>query len=569
MASLRQSTNTDQLAAPDQIRAELSRVLESQAFKATPRRRQMLEYVTEEMLAGRGGEIKGYSIGISVFGRGDDFDPNADPIVRLEARRLRHDLDSYYVSEGRNNPLRISIPTGRYVPEITRQRIESGDEAVAAAGVPGETRAPSVTRSFWFAGAVAAAIAAVALGVWIFVHRGGSGGAALATPSVIILPFEILSDNEQDQYLAAGISSQIVADLNRFPDIRIYTPGAGFTQSPPAGPIELGKQLGVSYVIAGELRSHLSSVNVAARLIDAESGEILWTEAYERELAPENLMGIQSEIASGIASKLGQPYGVIRTEITKALPAHEIPSMSSYECVLRGYHFRRTYSPALYPATLACMEQAVQTDPDYAEAWAMLGFLHYISTALSILPADPAKNFDTGVEAAQRSIELDPNNVLGLKVLSAINHYQGNYTEAERYVRKALEINPNDPDTLYQLGWRLAIRGNFDEGIPLLRRAIDRTANPPGPYFHLMAIDRLMKNDGEGMLAFAQRASVDGSAISQSLIAMAYGLLGDKDAAARAIDRMNEISPGYDPVARFRGHRATDQIIDAMNAALH
>jgi TolB-like protein len=569
MASMRQSIHADEQAAPNQIRAELSRVLESQAFKATPRRRQMLTYVIEELLAGRGEAIKGYSIGISVFGRGDDFDPNSDPIVRLEARRLRHDLDSYYVSEGRKNPLRISIPTGRYVPEITLQNTDSGDEISAAAGATAtETSRTPKIRPLWIAWGAAAAIALIALAVWVPLHRSNSGSAALAVPAIVVLPFEILSDNEQDQYLAAGISSQIVADLNRFPDIRIYSPQAGFTDSPPAGPIELGEKLGVSYVVAGEFRSYLSSINVAARLIDAKSGEVLWTEAYERTLAPENLMAIQSEIAAGIASKLGQPYGVIRNEITKDLPAHEIPSMSSYECVLRAYYFRRTYKPALYPATLACVEQAVRNDPDYAEAWAMLGFLHYISTALSILPSDPAKNYDTGIEAAQRSIELDPNNVLGLKVLSAINHYQGNYAEAERYVRKALEINPNDPDTLYQLGWRLAIRGRFEEGIPLLQRAIDRTVNPPGPYFHLMAIDRLMKHDGEGMLAFAQRASVDGSALSQSLIAMAYGLLGNRDAAAQAIKRMNEINPGYDPVDRFRGHQATDQILDAMNAAL-
>ncbi len=243
--------------------------------------------------------------------------------------------------------------------------------------------------------------------------------------------------------------------------------------------------------------------------------------------------------------------------------------MSSYECVLRAYHFRRTYSPALYPPTLACLERAIQTDPDYAEAWAMLGFFHFISTALSILPADPAKNFRTGTEAARHSIELDPDNVLGLKVLSAINHYQGNYAQSERYVRLALEKNPNDPDTLYQLGWRLAIRGRFEEGIPLLQLAIERTVNPPPPYYHLMAIDQLMKGDGEGMLMFANRAAIDGSAMSQSFLAAANNLLGNREAAARAIARMNEITPGYDPIDRLRGHQATDDILNAMTAALH
>jgi TolB-like protein len=574
MASMRQSEHDglrgDDQLTPERIRAELARVIESAAFKATPQRREMLTYVIEETLAGRGHEIKGYAIGVSVFGRGDDFDPNADPLVRLEARRLRRDLDSYYVSEGRNDPLRISIPTGRYTPEFFKRRVEAeeGNET-APASAPGIGRTVPTRRLLWFAGVAVVAVAVIAAGAWILFHRGNDSEAPLLTPTVAVMPFEILSNDEHDRFLAAGISGQIVGDLNRFPDIRIYSPLASFKQDPTAGPIELGKRLGVSYVVAGELQSNASSINVAARLIDAKSGEILWTDTYNRKLATENLMTMQGDIAAGIASALGQPYGVIRSEITRELTEHPLPSMSSYECVLRAYYFRRTYSPALYPQTLDCIEQAVQTDPDYAEAWAMLGFLHFTSTAISIIPSDPAKNFDTGTEAALHSIELDPDNVMGLKVLSVINHYQGNYAESERYVRKALKINPNDPDTLYQLGWRLAIRGKFAEGIPLLQRAIDRTVNPPGTYYYLMAIDRLMKNDGEGMLAFAQRAAVDGAALSQSLIAMAYGLLGDRQSAERAIERMNEITPGYDPIARFRGHQATDEISAAMTAALH
>ena len=95
MASIqRPSPADDDLPAPHLIRAQLARV-QSPAFKATPQRRRMLAYVIEELLAGRDNVIRGYAIGVKVFGRGDDFDPNSDPLVRLEARRLRHDLESY------------------------------------------------------------------------------------------------------------------------------------------------------------------------------------------------------------------------------------------------------------------------------------------------------------------------------------------------------------------------------------------------------------------------------------------------------------------------------------------
>ena len=99
---------------PDEVRAELARVLASAGFRSAPRRRELLRYLVEEMLAGRGDLLKGYSIATSVFGRGEDFDPQTDPVVRLEARRLRLDLADYYVSVGRDDPLRIEIPKGHY-----------------------------------------------------------------------------------------------------------------------------------------------------------------------------------------------------------------------------------------------------------------------------------------------------------------------------------------------------------------------------------------------------------------------------------------------------------------------
>lgn len=100
------------------VLAELQRILDSTDFRSTPRRRQLLNYLIGELLAGRENGLKGYTIATVVFGRDENFDPQTDPIVRTEARRLRHDLDSYYVSAGRNNPLRITIPKGQYIPVV-------------------------------------------------------------------------------------------------------------------------------------------------------------------------------------------------------------------------------------------------------------------------------------------------------------------------------------------------------------------------------------------------------------------------------------------------------------------
>ncbi len=215
MAPMQLNSNAASIAdsrfSPGQVRAELKRVLESPAFKATPQRRRMLTYVVEEMLAGRGQEIKGYAIGIHAFDRGDNFDPNSDPLVRLEARRLRHDLDSYYVSEGRNDPLRISIPTGRYVPEITDQKDDARDVGATDAHLPIVGNPGTRTgRYYWAAVTVAAAIATAATAYWMYLHPGkGAEAVASPYPAVAVLPFEILSESERDRFLGAGIAGQI------------------------------------------------------------------------------------------------------------------------------------------------------------------------------------------------------------------------------------------------------------------------------------------------------------------------------------------------------------------------
>ena len=108
----------DNSVKPENIRNQLERILQSADFKASEKQRAFLNFVVDEALAGRSSQLKGYTIAVSVYGRPEGFDPQVDPIVRVEARRLRRALDHYYHTAGKNDPVRIEIPTGSYVPII-------------------------------------------------------------------------------------------------------------------------------------------------------------------------------------------------------------------------------------------------------------------------------------------------------------------------------------------------------------------------------------------------------------------------------------------------------------------
>ena len=117
----RRHENAEIETSEDEILRQLERIFDDAEFEASTRRRKMLAFVVSETLAGRENRLKATTIAMEVFGRGADFDQQSDPIVRLEARKLRRDLDNYYAGQGLNDPLRISIPKGHYIPKFSAQ----------------------------------------------------------------------------------------------------------------------------------------------------------------------------------------------------------------------------------------------------------------------------------------------------------------------------------------------------------------------------------------------------------------------------------------------------------------
>jgi TolB-like protein/tetratricopeptide (TPR) repeat protein len=395
-------------------------------------------------------------------------------------------------------------------------------------------------------------------------------GSPVQEPAVVVIPFEELSSTEDTRYLAKGIGQEIVRSLMRFPGIRLFTPPTTFGRLANRDPVKAGSDLGVAYVVTGGVRIEADEIRVSAQMLDATTGQVLWSETYERPLTPEALFHVEQELAGEIATALGQPYGVVSADLKDRLVAPDVSDMQSYICVLRAYTYRRDFAHAQFDPVLRCLEQAVRRDPNYSDAWAMLGWLHLDAGRIPYAGyGSTQEEFQKGLDAATRAVELEPNNTLAIKALSAVNHYLGRYDESERLARRALEINPNDPETLAHLGWRLAARGKFDEGIPFLNRAIARSVNPPSWYFLLIAVDLFLKGDYEQTFQVALRASDDGVGLGQALIAISAVELGKPDFARQALNRMWAFeSFASDPAGFLRRHGMKDDIVDAIMAAL-
>lgn len=567
----------------EEVREELNHVFTSPAFPANEKRRAFLRFIVEETLAGRSANLKGFTIAVSVFDRDESFDASSDPVVRIEARRLRRDLDSYYMHAGKEDSVRISIPKGAYIPHFETAELpkpQKGGRQPGTSPAAGSGANPTMTnglfqRKWIITASVILAIIVIINVAWLQVDKSkhADSGESAIEPTVLVLPFEALGPNADSRYLAAGISQELITELMRFPNLRLYVslaPRASEANEANKTLVEKEITPDATYLVSGSVRVDGKQVHVVPRMVFAATGRIVWTETYDRDLNPDAMVQLQSDLAENIATKLGQTYGYIHTDVENRKTKPEVSNMQSYLCVQSALVYRRNFSLEQIDPLIECLEKAITSDPRYSDAWAMLGWLHLDAGRFKFNGREQVQQeYETALQFAARAVSLAPDNTLALKALSSINYYMGHFEESERLARRAVALNPNDPDTLAQLGWRLSARGDFEEGLPLLQSAIDRAVNPPGWYFNLVAIHLYMSGQYQQMLGVAERSAADDSELGQALVAIACGALNDRVGARQALEKIPDNSIiARDPAAYLRRNGAVDEIVDALMTGL-
>ncbi len=562
----------DRQPPPEAVREQLERILASAQFIATDRLRSFLRFVVEQTLAGCADRLKAYTIALEVLGRDATFDSQNDPVVRMEAGKLRRRLERYYLGAGREDPIRIEIPKGTYVPTFTFHDDAEGTEEATEHRVPLSRRRLSRRGLVALAGAVVASLVLLTT-IWLRPEAPTQELAAVPPaaqqhgPAIIVLPFEDLSENDPGSAFAGGLTEELISNLMRFGQLRLYSAYASFLEKPTADPVELSKRLDVGYVIKGSVRRTPDRVRLIVHLIDARAGEHLWSETYDRALSPENVFAAQEQLAADLASHLAQPYGIVH-EVSRDSFRHQRPeTLFAYDCVLRAFAYRRTQNPELYAASRKCLEEAVSRDPRYADAWAMLAFAYLDDFRYGYgSRAGDASVLDLTLDTARHATDLDPDNVLGLLALSSVQFYRREFAEADEINRRLLSLNPTNPEVLAQVGWRTAFARDWDEGIALIQRAIDRSIKAPDYYYLIKTLHYYRRSDYRAGLA-----EIDGIATSDFVwvpvvLAAIQGQLGNQDEARRALDRAWALNPSVvkDPRAALRVHNVPEELVDRL-----
>jgi TolB-like protein len=525
VAQAKNSAASGRNYTPEQCRTELKSILESSDFNAPERERRFLSYVVEETLSGRGAEIKAYSIGVQVFGRGEAFDPQLDPIVRIQAGHLRRALERYYLTAGQADPVLITIPKGGYVPEFSLRQappapLPPESSKLSVIGAP-PLRGPAPRL---LAGGALIALGAVLLaGLWWWNGRGPSASTP-EIPRLLVEKFDDLTGTQSSVALTAGLRQEVVEQLSKFNDIIVMesSPSANTTSVPPP-----------RFVLSGSVDLSAESFRLRVRFTNRLDGSVLWADSYDGGIKVAELIRAQADIAHKVAMTLAPNYGVIFSADSARHVDNPPDDWAAYSCTLSFYAYARVLDAATRSFVRACLEEAVGRFPNYASAWGLLSLIE-IDDFRYLFPDDPSSSraaLQRALAASKRALEIDPRNVRGLHARMVGLYFSGEIDAALAVGKQALAINPNDTELLGEYGSRLALSGRWPEGCALSAQAHERNPGNFGSYNVDLALCTYFSGDYAQAIRLINETPFPGNAIYHVVAAAVLAEAGSKSEA--------------------------------------
>lgn len=537
------------------IRAQLDRILSSTEFNVPARVRQFLVYVVNEALAGRSDRIKAYSVAVEVFGRDANFDIQNDPVVRIEAGRLRRALERYYLLAGSAATVLIEIPKGGYVPRFQwRPEHESPlkpDQEPTSDG-PNSARVTveAWRRRPWLIGAlVAAGTLAVGALVWIATWPQPAAFARATSlqeaPSLVVKPFANLSGHREATFYAAGLTEELLAQLARFKELTVLGRETSDALAPETSAGEALRRFGSHYLLEGGVRLSDGKLRVSARILDGQTSAIMWTSTYDADPREKDIVDIETTIASKVATAVAQPYGVIFGTQPRPAQAHRGRGQALRECFQRFYHYRIVLDGSEHALTRECLEQVVARYPLHATGWAMLSYLYLDEERFQLNRRAGSPPIERARGAAERAARLDPENVRALQALMTVLYFSGEPAEALRIGMQARALNPNDTELLGEFGSRVAQAGNWAQGAALIEEAIAKNPGHSDYYIGILALAAYMQGEDGRAGDLIRRANLRRFSIYHFVAALIFTRQGLLREAAQCRAEFLKQRPGF------------------------
>ena len=430
-----------------EVLAELDKVLGSETFRRARRLRDFLRFVVERAVSGDFEELREYRIGREVFEKPDEYDTRIDPLVRVEAGRLRAKLREYYDTEGPSDAIGIALQKRGYRPSFTRRTRHPQSQELSSSSRPHSLVVESSEDGR--------------------VVRDDQVVGGDADPSVLVLPFIDLSPKGNYGYLCDGITVEIINRLAKVNGLNVVARTSSFQFRGGAHDIlEIKKRLEVSALVEGSVRKQGQRLRITVQLIESSTGYVIWTDVFERPF--KDVLAVQDEIAASIVEILRVQ---LREEPAKPQQHRPAGGVRGYSRYLKGLHHWSRRTDRELKKAIGCFKGSVDIDPEYAPAYGQLANC-YVSLAISSAIA-PSEVMPQAKAAALKALELDPglpDAHASLAFVQAV--YERDWESAERGFRFATHRTPRLPtsDHWYAIAYLLPM-GELDEAIARLSLA--------------------------------------------------------------------------------------------------
>jgi len=365
-----------------------------------------------------------------------------------------------------------------------------------------------------------------------------SGQTAAATPSraensLAVLYFENLSGSKEDEYFRDGITEDVITELSKIKQLRVFPRSEVLAfRDKPVTTSQIGQQLNASHVLGGSLRRAGNRLRITVQLVETPTAHTVWAERFNREL--EDVFEVQEEIARSIAQALRV---TLTPQEEKTIARKPTENLKAYDYYLRGRNYLRRENLEF---AMQMFEQAIALDPNFALAHAGVA---QVCGVLYELHRKDQRWIDKGVEAARRTLEIEPDLPEGLVAQARLMYAQTNYDEAIAQIHRALALKSDCDDAYNVLGRALFASDRWQEAAALVDRAVEANGddyNVYVPYINCLAA--LGNKEGAGRLRQKetevlerQIGMVPEDARARILLAADYASQGKKEAAVEQV----------------------------------
>jgi adenylate cyclase len=510
------------------------------------------------------GQVSNYE----VFERDETFDAHADPVVRIEAGRLRRALERYYLVVGHLDLIHIEIPKGGYVPLFTHRTVpaaevttQQSEITTAPDALPAAPKVSPHHRRWARTVVVVPAALGVAALILAFMYWSSTwvvptvaGTAAPVTspaalpdqPTLAVASFAGLGEGPEAELYAAGLTEEVLTQLARFKELTVLGRETSMNITPQTDATRVQREFGARYLLEGGMRLAAGRIRVTARLLDAGTASVLWSQAYDADLGTQSLFAIQEDIARQVATTVAQPYGIVFRADAQRTARQPPGDLEAYACTLRFYSYHAALSAEQHAVVRDCLRRTAAQFPGYATVWAMLSLLYIDQDRFGFNPeAGEPPPLDKALEAARRAVSLDQANPRALQALMMTLFFRQEVAEALHVGERAVAINPNDTALLGEFGARVAFSGEWERGGVLLEQALARNPGHSGYYHGMLAFIAYMQRDYERAFTEIRQSNQDKVSLYHGIAAIIYARLGMTAEAAQAGEQFQKMNSRF------------------------